>query len=162
MNVKLICLSFFTGDEVLDWPWKNNRQTWNLNWPEDEITIKEEDDLNSNSGNLSSSSLLFLPSLLSSIGAVASTSSSSMHPSQQPLSSLNARGTLTGSSSNVTTESGLSYRLCPICQKRITYNHLKRHIRTQHTNMDRAQCPFCARVLKNTYSLETHIANYHK
>lgn len=59
-------------------------------------------------------------------------------------------------------ESGLSYKKCPICQKRITYNHLKRHIKTQHTDMQRVSCPFCFRLLKNTYSLETHIANYHK
>lgn len=90
--------------------------------------------------------LLLLPSLLTSLRSTTpppSTSSTSLE--QRP-----------------STEGGLSYRLCPVCQKRITYNHLKRHIRTQHTQMDRAQCPYCARVLKNTYSLETHIANYHK
>lgn len=59
-------------------------------------------------------------------------------------------------------ESGLSYKNCPICQKKITYNHLKRHIKTQHTDMQRVSCPFCYRLLKNCYSLETHIANYHK
>ncbi|KAK3868733.1 hypothetical protein Pmani_000107 [Petrolisthes manimaculis] len=90
--------------------------------------------------------LLLLPSLLTSLHSNTpppSTSSTSLE--QKPI-----------------TEGGLSYRLCPVCHKRITYNHLKRHIRTQHTQMDRAQCPYCARVLKNTYSLETHIANYHK
>ncbi|XP_047735619.1 protein abrupt isoform X4 [Hyalella azteca] len=59
-------------------------------------------------------------------------------------------------------ESGLSYKNCPICRKKITYNHLKRHIRTQHTEMQKVVCPFCARYLKNTYSLETHVANYHR
>lgn len=59
-------------------------------------------------------------------------------------------------------ESGLSYKHCPICRKKITYNHMKRHIRTQHTDMQKVVCPYCARYLKNTYSLETHIANYHR
>ena len=90
--------------------------------------------------------VLLLPSLLT-------TFKSSSPPPSTSSTSLEQRAS---------TEGGLSYRLCPVCQKRITYNHLKRHIRTQHTQMDRAQCPFCARVLKNTYSLETHIANYHK
>lgn len=92
------------------------------------------------------SSVLLLPSLLTTF-----------RPSTPPPSTSS-----TALEQRSSTEGGLSYRLCPVCQKRITYNHLKRHIRTQHTQMDRAQCPFCARVLKNTYSLETHIANYHK
>ena len=63
---------------------------------------------------------------------------------------------------NECSESGLSYKSCPVCQKRITHNHLRRHIRTQHTAMERVVCPYCNRLLKNQYSLETHIANYHK
>jgi len=57
---------------------------------------------------------------------------------------------------------GTVYRQCPFCHKKITGNHLKRHIRTQHTSMERVKCQHCNKYLKNQYSLETHITNYHK